>query len=113
MNGGLRRAADGQGSGPTNWFLAFPRAYIVNAAFTHPGPYGARFSTSKRGAWYTGIKLDTSVAEVAFHRRLFLQNVHNQKFHGRQTFDYVDFLADFRGKFHHLAGVYWQTGLTR
>ena len=87
---------------PLELVFGVPEAYIVNAAFTHPGPYGARFSTSKRGAWYAGIKLDTSVAEVAFHRRRFLQNVRNQKFHGRQTFDYVDFLADFRGKFHHL-----------
>jgi hypothetical protein len=79
-----------------------PEAHIVNAAFTHPGPYGARFSTAKRGAWYAGLQLETSLAEVAFHRRRFLQNVRNQKFHGRQTFDYLDFLADFRGKFHHL-----------
>lgn len=79
-----------------------PEAEIVNAAFTCPGPHGARFSTAKRGAWYAGLQFETSVAEVAFHRRRFLQNVRNQKFHGRQTFDYVDFLADFSGKFHRL-----------
>jgi hypothetical protein len=90
------------GIGPHELVFGVPEAHIVNAAFTHPGPYGARFSTSKRGAWYAGITFDTSVAEVAFHRRRFLQNVRHQKFHGRQTFDYVDFLADFRGKFHHL-----------
>jgi hypothetical protein len=87
---------------PHELVFGVPEAHIVNAAFTHPGPYGARFSTAKRGAWYAGIELDTSVAEVAFHRRRFLRNVHNLKFHGRQTFDYIDFLADFRGKFHHL-----------
>lgn len=90
------------GIGPHELVFGVPEAYIVNAAFTHSGPYGGRFSTSKRGAWYAGITFDTSVAEVAFHRRRFLQNVRNQKFHGRQIFDYVDFLADFRGKFHHL-----------
>ncbi len=90
------------GIGPHELVFGVPEAYIVNAAFTYPGSYGARFSTAKRGAWYAGITLDTSVAEVAFHRRRFLENVRNQKFHGRQTFDYVDFLADFRGKFHHL-----------
>lgn len=90
------------GIGPHELIFGVPEAHIVNAAFTHPGPYGARFSTAKRGAWYAGLQLETSLAEVAFHRRRFLQNVRNQKFHGRQTFDYLDFLADFRGKFHHL-----------
>ncbi len=90
------------GIGPHELVFGVPEAYIVNAAFTHPGPYGARFSTAKRGAWYACIKIDTSVAEVAFHRRRFLQNVHNPKFHGRQSFDYVDLLADLRGKFHQL-----------
>jgi hypothetical protein len=90
------------GIGPHELVFGVPEAEIVNAAFTYPGPYGASFSTAKRGAWYVGIQFETSVAEVAFHRRRFLQNVRNQKFHGRQTFDYVDFLADFRGKFHHL-----------
>ena len=80
------------GIGPHELVFGVPQAYIVNAAFTHPGPYGARFSTSKRGAWYAGVKLDTSMAEVAFHRR-FLQNVLNRKFHGRRTFDYVDFFG--------------------
>jgi hypothetical protein len=90
------------GIGPHELVFGVPEAEIVNAALTYPGPYGARFSTAKRGAWYAGIQFETSVAEVAFHRRRFLKNVRNQKFHGRQTFDYVDFLADFRGKFHHL-----------
>ncbi len=90
------------GIGPHELVFGVPEAHIVNAAFTHPGPQGARFSSSRRGAWYAGLELETSVAEVTFHRRRFLRNVRNAKFHGRQTFDYADFLADFRGKFHYL-----------
>jgi hypothetical protein len=99
-----KRAEAGRsaGLGPHELVFGVPEAAIVNASFTHPGPEGARFSSAKRGAWYAGLKFDTSVAEVAFHRRRFLQNVRNEKFHGRQAFSYVDFLADFRGKFHHL-----------
>lgn len=99
-----KRAEAGRsaGLGPHELVFGVPEASIVNAAFTHPSPNGARFSSAKRGAWYAGLKFETSVAEVAFHRRRFLQNVRNEKFHGRHAFSYVDFLADFRGKFHHL-----------
>jgi len=100
-----RKTAEGgrwAGIGPRELVFGVPEAHIVNAAFTHPGPNGARFSTSRRGAWYAGSDLETSVAEVAFHRRRFLRNVRHPKFEGRQTFDYTDFLADFRGKFHQL-----------
>jgi hypothetical protein len=90
------------GIGPHELVFGVPEAHIVNAAFTHPGPNGGRFSTARRGAWYAGLDLETAVAEVAFHRRRFMRNVRHAKFHGRQTFDYADFLADFRGQFHHL-----------
>lgn len=79
--------------------LGVPEAHIVNAAFTHPGPFGGRFHGAQRGAWYAGFEIETSIAEVAFHKRRFLRDGRIQGGHG---FDYIDFLADFSGEFHTL-----------
>ncbi len=76
-----------------------PEADIVNAAFTHPGPFGGRFNGPRRGAWYAGVEIETSVAEVAFHKRRFLAE---GRIKGQHTFDYIDFLSDFSGLFHTL-----------
>jgi hypothetical protein len=76
-----------------------PEAHIVNAAFTHPGPFAGRFHGAQRGAWYAGFELETSIAEVGFHKRRFLQDGRIQ---GKHDFDYIDFLADFSGEFHTL-----------
>jgi RES domain-containing protein len=76
-----------------------PEADIVNAAFTHPGPFGGRFNGPRRGAWYAGVEIETSVAEVAFHKRRFLAE---GRIKGKHIFDYIDFLADFSSLFHTL-----------
>jgi hypothetical protein len=89
-------------SGIHNDELVFgvPEWPIVNAAFCYPNPLGARFSSSDRGAWYAGRSIDTSVAEVAFHKTVELTET--------GWFDlsitYVDFLADIHGTFHDLRG---------
>jgi hypothetical protein len=85
--------------GPGELLFGVPQAHIVNAAFCHPGPHGGRFNTSSRGAWYAGVELETSCAEVAFHRRRLLEETH---FSGEQAYDYQDFLADFSGEYHRL-----------
>jgi RES domain-containing protein len=85
--------------GPCELLYGVPEAHIVNAAFTHHGPHGGRFHSSQRGAWYAGVELETSVAEVAFHKRRFLEDA---RLTGQYTFDYRDFLADFSGQFHYL-----------
>lgn len=85
-----------------------PEAHIVNAAFCHPGPDGSRFNDSRRGAWYASVEIETSIAEVAFHKRRFLQE---GRIPGELTFDYADFLADFYGEFHHLDAKEVQTCL--
>lgn len=85
--------------GPAELLFGVPEAEIVNAAFTHPGPLGGRFNSPERGAWYAGVELATSVAEVAFHKRRFLADA---RIPGRHTFDYIEFLADFSGPFHGL-----------
>jgi len=79
--------------------MGVPEAHIVNAAFSHPGPFGGRFHGTQRGAWYAGFEIETSIAEVGFHKRRFLEEGRIQ---GSYSFDYIDFLADFSGEFHAL-----------
>ncbi len=88
--------------GPGELLFGVPEADIVNAAFTHPGPYGGRFHSPTRGAWYAGFELETSIAEVAFHRRRFLADA---RISAPLTFDYQEFLADFSGQFHTLSAA--------
>ncbi len=95
-----RKAAENgerAGIGPSELLFGVPYARIVNAAFCHPGPHGGRFHTPQRGAWYAAVEIETSIAEVAFHRRRFLRDA---RIRDRLTFSYVDFLADFHGNFH-------------
>jgi hypothetical protein len=72
-------------------------SHIVNAAFTHASPFGSRFNGSERGAWYAAFSRETSEKEVAYHKMKELQEINWQE---KEIFAYVDFLADFRGKFH-------------
>lgn len=97
-----RKIAENGGNsaiGPGELLLGVPEAHIVNAAFTHSGPFGGRFHGVQRGAWYAGFEIATSIAEVAFHKRRFLSD---GRIRGQHAFDYVEFLADFSGKFHTL-----------
>lgn len=87
------------GIGPNELLFGVPLAQIVNAAFCHPSPHGGRFNGPQRGAWYAAFDFETSVAEVSFHRRRFLQDA---RIRGEHVFEYTDFLADFSGEFHHL-----------
>jgi hypothetical protein len=72
-------------------------SHIVNAAFTHTRPLGNRFNGPERGAWYAAFSRHTSEIEVAYHKTKELQEI---KWQQEEIFTYVDFLADFRGKFH-------------
>jgi RES domain-containing protein len=84
---------------PGELLYGVPEAHIVNAAFTHAGPSGGRFNDARRGAWYAGVELDTSIHEVAFHKRRFLKD---GRISERLSFDYADFMADFSGQYHFL-----------
>ena len=75
----------------------FRFAHIVNATFTHAHPGGARFNAAGRGAWYAAFELETSQAEVAFHRALELQEISWKE---EEISPYIDYLADFRAEFH-------------
>ena len=74
-----------------------PQAHVINAAFTHPNPLGARFSSPRRGAWYGSFELATSKAEVLFHKQVEYAEVDWQE---REEVIYDDYLADFTAPFH-------------
>ena len=72
-------------------------AHIVNAAFTHAHPLGSRFNGPERGAWYAAFELPTAQSEIAFHKRLELEEI---RWTEPETFTFADYLADFRAEFH-------------
>lgn len=77
-----------------------PYYRIVNAAFCHAQPLGSRFNGPDRGAWYAAFDLETSQAEVAFHKGLELAEVGWTV----ECATYDDYLADFSGVFHDIRG---------
>ena len=77
--------------------FGIPSYRIINAAFCHPAPGGSRFNSAGRGAWYAGFELETSQAEVAHHRQIWLQET---KWEKEDLHDYVDYIADFHADFH-------------
>jgi RES domain-containing protein len=79
--------------------FGIPSYRIINASFCHPSPTGSRFNSPERGAWYAGFELTTSQAEIAYHRRLWLEEI---KWEEEDIADYLDYLADFRADFHDL-----------
>jgi hypothetical protein len=78
--------------------FGIPHARIINAAFTHATPLGGRFNGPDRGSWYAGFEIETSQAEIAFHKTVQLAEIGS--FSDQVT--YVDYLADFSGQFHYL-----------
>jgi hypothetical protein len=93
-------------SGITPYELVYgiPNADIVNAAFTHASEFGSRFNDATRGAWYAGDALDTSLAEVVYHKAKRLGDIvvpdlpQNKPDSDVSTYD--DWLADFKAAFH-------------
>lgn len=86
-----------------------PNAHIVNAAFTHTHEAGSRFNDYTRGAWYAADELETSLAEVTYHkaRRLAEMVVPETRYErpDEDSTNYDDWLADFRSSFHALRPV--------
>ena len=87
------------GIGLAELVSGIPHAHVVNAAFCHPHPLGARFSGPDRGAWYAGFALETAQAEVAFHKSVQLEETGWQE---EESVTYDDYLADFSAEFHDL-----------
>jgi hypothetical protein len=82
------------------WLVGQPMASVVMAAFCHPRPGGARFSTASRGAWYGARTLDTALAESVYHRTRELIEVG----HFDTRMQMRLYHADFAGTFHDLMG---------
>jgi RES domain-containing protein len=85
------------GISPKELVFGIPSYRIINAAFCYPAPAGSRFNSPERGAWYAAFELDTSQAEVAYHRQRWLEET---KWEEEDVAEYVDYLADFRAEFH-------------
>jgi RES domain len=79
-----------------------PYYHVINAAFTHANPLGARFSSPQRGAWYAGFELATSKAEVLFHKSVEFAEIDWRE---REEVEYDDYLADFTAPFHDLRNL--------
>jgi hypothetical protein len=77
-----------------------PYFRIVNAAFCHANPLGSRFNGPDRGAWYAAFEIETSQAEIAFHKWRELAEVNWLE----EQVTYDDYLADFSADFHDIRG---------
>ena len=79
-------------------------AHIIRAAFLHPGPFGSRFNDTTRGAWYAAKRVETSIAEVAYHKAKRLSEMIvpglPQERPNDEVATYDDWQADFHGPFH-------------
>jgi hypothetical protein len=82
------------------WLTGQPMASVVMAAFCHPRPGGARFSTATRGAWYAARSVDTALAESVYHRTRELAEVG----HFETRMQMRLYHADFAAAFHDLRG---------
>ena len=85
------------GIGPDELLAGVPYAHVVNAAFCHPHPEGGRFNGPERGAWYSGLAIETSQAEVAFHKQVQLAEI---GWTSREVVTYDDYLADVSADLH-------------
>lgn len=86
------------GIGPDELLAGVPHASVVNATFCHAHPLGSRFNGPDRGAWYAAFELETSQAEVAFHKSVELAEIGWPD----ESITYDEYLADFNAEFHDL-----------
>jgi hypothetical protein len=86
---------------PEEWVVGRPMASVVMAAFCHPNPAGSRFGGPNRGAWYGGRRLETAIAESAYHRGRELREVGVTDARMEMRL----YHADFRATFHDLRGA--------
>ncbi len=83
------------GIGVEELVFGVPHAAVINAAFCHPHPLGSRFNGPSRGAWYAAFAIETSQAEVGFHKSVQLAEI--GRFEDTVTYD--DYMADFSADF--------------
>jgi RES domain-containing protein len=94
------------GIGQYELVYGIPGAHIIRAAFLHPGPFGSRFNDTTRGAWYAARAVETSIAEVAYHKAKRLSGMVVAELPGErpdgEVSTYDDWQADFHASFHTL-----------
>lgn len=114
LDGATNDRLQGENSGlagisPFELVYGIPNAQIVRAAFLHSSQFGSRFNDATRGAWYAAAELETSWAEVMYHkaRRLGEIVAPGMPFErpDRETSEYDDWEADFHAAFHGLEPV--------
>lgn len=87
------------GIGRDELVAGIPYASIINASFCHASPEGGRFNGPDRGAWYAGFELETSQAEIVYHKTRHYLEIGWEK---EDTVTYDDYLANFDADFHDL-----------
>ena len=81
---------------PDEWLVGVPNASVVMAAFCHPAPGGARFSSAELGAWYAAFELRTAHREATHRRRLEFDEVRRPPSRVQMR----EYVAGFRAAFH-------------
>ncbi|MES2325271.1 MAG: RES family NAD+ phosphorylase [Pseudomonadota bacterium] len=89
------------GIGVDELVFGVPNFRIINAAYTYPRPEGSRFNDGERGAWYCAFEVETSLAEITFHKTVEYQEI--DRFDDSVTYQVM--LADFTGPFHDIRAV--------
>lgn len=89
------------GIGVDELVFGVPNFRIINAAYTYPRPEGSRFNDGERGAWYCAFDIDTSLAEITFHKTVEYQEI--DRFDDSVTYQVIH--ADFTSTFHDIRGV--------
>ena len=82
---------------------------MIMAAFTHLNPMGSRFSDGSWGVYYAADTLETAVAEVSYHRALFLARTAEEAIDIDLRWiqaDLMDKLHDLRGQGADWAAIY-------
>ena len=92
------RTSAWRGIGVHELVFGVPYYRMVNAAFTHPHPFGSRFNGPERGAWYAAFELRTAQAEVAFHKSVQLAEIGCLE----EEVTYDDYQADVSAQLHDL-----------
>jgi hypothetical protein len=78
------------------WVVNRANATVIMAAFCHPNVDGARFSDSRRGAWYAARELETAHAEIIYHRSMHFGEIGVTDGVTQERL----YLADFDAEFH-------------
>ena len=80
---------------PRDEWITGPMASVVMAAFCHPHPGGARFSSATRGAWYAARTFATALAESVHRRTQELIEVGTLDLRVEMRLYHADFSAEF------------------